>query len=317
MVSAGIPTEAGEMAEKVLFEETVRLVEEVKEFGKTLGIEPTEALRPTVPPKSPTSMLWLWAQKAGTVAMSEPIDIAIGLKFSTPKEQLPLDGFYKAGGYSIYYRQGNQFGDPQAAVTPDFASESPFTKVMVTLHEDLHDAKNFDLPWEVEESLVTPLGALAALAFFEHKGDPASVLQARSAIKEGCAVSGDLNALAAEAARIFNRQPLDRARGGVLQSIASYPAYDAVFRFQLVGQDPLSALEAKISHDLAYYKYFERVIRLYDRLGDLNGLIRDLKQASRPGMDGKAFVESLGELELGYASRSAVANLPAREPLCS
>jgi len=39
-------------------------------------------------------------------------------------------------------------------------------RVMVVLHEDLHGDANFALPWEIEEGLVTPLGYLAAAAFF-------------------------------------------------------------------------------------------------------------------------------------------------------
>lgn len=38
-------------------------------------------------------------------------------------------------------------------------------RVKVILHEDLHGDKNFALSWEVEESIVTPLGSLAAVEF--------------------------------------------------------------------------------------------------------------------------------------------------------
>ena len=44
-------------------EENARLVEEVKTFGKTLGIEPTEALSRTAEEQPALSMLWLWMQR--------------------------------------------------------------------------------------------------------------------------------------------------------------------------------------------------------------------------------------------------------------
>ena len=52
----------------------------------------------------------------------------------------------------------------------------------------------------------------------------------------------------------------------------------------------MSALEAKISHDLAYYKYYDRIVSLYENRGELRTLIRDLKKV-RQGMTG----ETIGE----------------------
>src|SRR5262245_66005368 len=55
-------------------EQMVNLVDEVKSFGKTLGIQPTEALSRNAAPGSALSMLWLWMQRAGTLALQSPID---------------------------------------------------------------------------------------------------------------------------------------------------------------------------------------------------------------------------------------------------
>src|SRR5918996_3970523 len=53
--------------------ETARLVEEVKAFETILGIEPTDALSRTVQERPAFSMLWLWLQRVGTLAVRGPI----------------------------------------------------------------------------------------------------------------------------------------------------------------------------------------------------------------------------------------------------
>src|SRR5262249_47714988 len=64
-------------------EENARLVDEVKAFGKTLGIEPTEALSRTTQEQPTLSMLWLWMQRLGTLALRAPVDIRMAIGFST------------------------------------------------------------------------------------------------------------------------------------------------------------------------------------------------------------------------------------------
>src|SRR5215467_9330493 len=46
--------------------QTGTFIQEVKAFGKSLGIEPTEALSRTTEERPALSMLWLWLQRDGT-----------------------------------------------------------------------------------------------------------------------------------------------------------------------------------------------------------------------------------------------------------
>lgn len=101
--------------------ENARLVEEVKAFGKTLGIEPTDALSRTTQERQALSMLWLWMQRVGTLALHVPVDIRMAIGFASAKEELELEQVYKVEGYSVYYRQGNEFADSRSVATVGFA----------------------------------------------------------------------------------------------------------------------------------------------------------------------------------------------------
>lgn len=261
--------------------ENARIVAEVKAFGKTLGIEPTEALSRTAEERPPLSMLWLWMQRIGTLALDGPIDIRMAIGFSVVKEQLKLEQVYSVDGYSVYYRQGNEFADSRSVATADFASEEIAQRVKVILHEDLHDDKNFDLPWEVEEAIVTPLGSLAAMEFFRRTGDQKSFQRVLATLEEERRSAQELNALVKEAQKFFNSFPVEKARAQILNLIPNYPAYEQQFERQIEGQHPATVLEAKLSHDLAYYHYFNEIIALADKVSDLKRLIDDLKKLPR------------------------------------
>jgi hypothetical protein len=262
-------------------EETLALAREVKEFAKTLGIEPSDALLQTSEAKPAASMLWIWLQKLGTIAVDTPLDVRVAIKFSSPKEQLPLDQVYRAPGYSHYFRQGNQFGDEGSVITLDFAKETITTQVKIILHEDLHEAKNFDLSWEVEESLITPLGMVAALEFFQRRSNVEAVNELTRLIDEERRLSRDISDIVGQAQKAFQEGPLTEIREKMLELIASYPVYNRYFRFHLEGQDADLALEAKLSHDLAYYRYYERLVSLYESMRDLRLLVQELKKIPR------------------------------------
>ena len=151
--------------------QTATLVQEVKAFGKTLGIEATEALSRTAQEQPALSILWLWLQREGTLALRAPIDIWLAIGFTSDKGRVPLEQVYRVEGYSVYYRQGNEFADERSVATVGFAAEGSVRRVMIILHEDLHGDINFNLRWEIEESIVTPLGSLAAVEFFRQKND--------------------------------------------------------------------------------------------------------------------------------------------------
>jgi hypothetical protein len=261
--------------------ENARLVAEVKAFGKTLGIEPTEALSRTIDERPPLSMLWMWMQRIGTLALDAPIDIRMAIGFAVFKEQLKLEQVYSVDGYSVYYRQGNEFADSRSVATAGFASEDIALRVKVILHEDLHDDKNFDLPWEVEEAIVTPLGSLAAMEFFRRTGDRVSLQRVLETVEEERQYARELNALVGEAQKLFKTFTVEKAQAQILNLFPSYPVYQQQFERQIEGQHPATVLEAKLSHDLAYYRYFNEIIALADKVADLKRLIDDLKKLPR------------------------------------
>ncbi|MGH7824108.1 MAG: hypothetical protein ACREQ7_02850 [Candidatus Binatia bacterium] len=257
------------------------LVREVKAFGNTLGIEPTEALRRTSFDAPALSMMWLWLQRAGTLAIRAPIDIRMAIGFSMEREQLRLEQVYRVDGYSVYYRQGNEFADPRSIATFSFADEGIVRRVKIVLHEDLHGDKNFDLPWEIEEAIVTPLGSLGAVEFFRHRGDEDNMRRALMSLDEERQFARELNDLVREAERIFVTNTPAEANKKIMALIPSFPNYHRQFRRQISGQHPAAALEAKLSHDLAYYRFHDRVVSLLERSGDLGRLIEDLKRLPR------------------------------------
>jgi hypothetical protein len=204
--------------------------------------------------------------------------MAIG--FANDKNQLQLEQVYRVAGYSVYYRQGNEFADERSVATVGFAAEGTVRRVTVILHEDLHGDNNFALPWEIEESIVTPLGALAAVAFFREKGDEENLKRALASVEEQRQYSRELNALVQEAEKILKSEPLENAKEKILELIPSYPTYNRQFQRQIAGQHPPTVLEAKLSHDLAYYRYFDRIAALSEKVPGLKVLITDLKKIS-------------------------------------
>ncbi len=281
--------------------QTAALAAEVKAFGKTLGIEPTDALTQTTQERPALSMLWFWLQRMGTLALHSPIDVRLTVGFSAVREQLHLERVYRVDGYSVYYRQENEFGDERAVTTMGFAEESLLRRVKVILHEDLHGDKNFDLPWEIEEAIVTPLGSLAAAEYFRHKGDVDNLKRAQAAVGRDRQLGRELNDLVEEAERLFVGGPLAEARGRIVAHMADYPAYYNHFIRQIAGQETLTVLEAKLSHDLAYFRYFDAIVELAEKAPDLKTLIADLKGFSRGG-DPASLKNYLGELQRKYTA---------------
>ncbi len=268
--------------------ETANLIDAIKAFGKTLGIEPTPALSRTSQEGPALSMLWLWMQRNGTLALGAPIDIRMAIGFNTEQERLRVEQVYRVDGYSVYYRQGSEFADSRSLATAGFAAEPAVRRAMVVLHEDLHGDGNFNLPWEIEEAIVTPLGWLGALAYFREQGDDRSWKSALEAVDEGRRVSRELNGLVAEAQKLFAALPVEEAKQKILEEMARFPAYRSQFERQIRGQHPPTALEAKLSHDLAYYRFFDRIAALAEAAPDLKTLIDDLKKLPGDATAGNA-----------------------------
>jgi hypothetical protein len=280
---------------------TASLVEEVKAFSKSLGIEPTAALSQTTENAPPLSMLWVWMQRAGTLALNGPVDIRMAIGFFTVKERLKLEQVYRVDGYSVYYRQGNEFADSRSVMTVGFAQEGTLQRVKIILHEDLHGDKNFALPWEIEEAIITPLGALAAVAFFKRIDDAENLKRALASVDEDRKISRELNELAKEAEHLLLRDSLEEAKSKILALMPSYSNYSRQFHRQIAGQNSSTALEAKLSHDLAYYRYFDTIVGLSERAPDLRTLIEDFKNFS-PGTTIGALETYFRELNSKYSA---------------
>jgi hypothetical protein len=261
--------------------ETANLIEEVKAFGKMLGIEPTGALSRTSAGDRALSMLWFWLQRAGTLASRASMDIRMAVGFAAVKERLPLEQVYRVDGYSVYYRQGNEYADPRSAATPGFAAQGIARRVNVILHEDLHGDVNFDLPWDIEEALVTPLASLSAVEYFKYKDDAENLQRARIVLDEGRQISRELRELMAEAELIFRSAPVEAAKQKILGTLSKYPVYQGMFERQIAGQHPQTVLEAKLSHDLAYFRYFDEIVMLAEKQFGLKALIGELKRLPR------------------------------------
>jgi hypothetical protein len=282
-------------------EQTAGLIGEVKTFGKTLGIDPTDALSRTADQGPALSIMWLWMQREGTVALSTPIDIRMAIGFSAEKERLKIDQVYRVEGYSVYYRQGNEFADSRSIATIGFADEPIVRRVKVILHEDLHGDGNFALPWEIEEGIVTPLGSLAAIEYFRWKGDEKNLQNAATSVNEEREASRELNAFAAQAQKIFGLEPIDAAKEKALAMLANFPLYQKQFERQVRGQHAPTALEAKLSHDLAYYRYFDSIASLAEMAPNLKILIEELKAI--PANATHAIVEEfLRNLKIKYSA---------------
>jgi hypothetical protein len=297
LISSCTLTQMPVQNETELLRQASATIQEIKAFERDLGIEPTQALARTSEQKAPSSMLWLWLQRAGTLALRAPIDIRLALGFARIKEEVPLEQVYKAEGYSVYYRQGNEFADAGSVTTKSFAREGAARRVAVVIHEDLHGDANFDLPWEIEESLITPLGSIAAVEFFKRRSDSVNLETAQARLDEEKQLSRELGNLIAAAEKIFSSEPVEIGKQKIIAMIPSYPVYHRHFQRQTRGQHPETVIEAKLSHDLAYYRYFDRIVALYERTGDLKALIGDLRRAPKDAEAVAAYLQSLERRE--------------------
>src|SRR6185436_17356081 len=284
---------------------TATLIEEVKSFGKSLGIEPTPALSRTTQDSQPLSMLWLWMQRDGTLALDRPIDIRLAIGFSTERERIKIEQVYRVDGYSVYYRQGSEFADARSVATVGFSDEPIVRRVKVTLHEDLHGDVNFALPWEIEEGIVTPLGSLAAVEYFRWKNEQKDLQNAVSSLGEERVMSQELNALIAQAEKMFGQSDVDTAKEKVLALLGEFPHYQKQFERQIRGQHRATVLEAKLSHDLAYYRYFDTIVGLAEKAPSLQRLIEDLKKMPRDATPALA-EKFLQDLSLRYLSAAKI-----------
>lgn len=266
-------------SDEKLLKETVLLSQKVKEFEKTLGIEPSEALSQSTLEKAASSLTWIWIQETGATALSKPFQAVIYIKFSVPKEQVPIDWITIGSGASLsyYFRQENIFSHPAAVITIDFAKMPLSQKVDIIIHEDLHLN---DFAGAGQDALVTPLADIAAVKYFETAKDASSIREVIILIAHRKAISKELIEFAKESEKIFSDQNLsdDEKRQKAWDLISSYPEYAAMFKYQTQDQSAQDALEAKVSHDLGYYGCYDWVLRHYEETGNFKALFEEIKK---------------------------------------
>lgn len=269
---------SGKSDEKLL-KETVLLSQKVKEFEKTLGIKPSEALSQSTLEKPASSLAWIWIQETGATALTKPFQAVVYVKFSVPKEQVPIDWITIGSGASLsyYFRQENIFSHPAAVITIDFAKMPLSQKVDIIIHEDLHLN---DFAGAGQDVLVTPLADIAAVKYFETAKDASSIREGIILIAHRKAISKELIEFAKESEKIFSDQNFsdDEKRQKAWDLISSYPEYAAMFKYQTQDQSAQDALEAKVSHDLGYYGCYDWVLRHYEETGNFKALFEEIKK---------------------------------------
>lgn len=289
--------------------QTASLIEEVKAFGESIGIEPTEALRRTAGQGPTLSMLWLWMQREGTLALNAPVDVRLAIGFNYEREAPKIEHLYRVDGYSAYYRQGNEFADARSVATIGFAEEPLVRRVKVILHEDLHGDVNFALPWEVEEAIVTPLGSLAAVEYFRFKDDQKNLANALSSVVHERKLARELMALIDEAQKVFEAERVSDAKEKILNLLPKYPSYQRQFEQQTRNQHAETVIEAKLSHDLAYFRFYDQVAAIAEKAPSLSQLIVDLKQMQPDGTIAATY-RFLRDLNVKYSAAGKSRNWP-------
>lgn len=262
-----------------LLKEAVLLSQKVKDFEKTLGIEPSKALSQSVLEKTASSVIWIWIQESGTTAFTKPFEKIVSIEFGVPAEQAPIKWLHigSAALMSYYFRQGNIFSGSNATITADFAKTPLWRQVNTVIHEDLHSS---DFTGADQDALVTPLADIAALAYFETARDTNNIQNIRSVIADRQAISEELIAIAKEIEKVFADQKLsfDEQRNKAQKAIDAHLRYALMFKDQTEGQAMDNVLEAKISHDLGYYGCYGWMVRQYKQTGNFMTLFEKVKK---------------------------------------
>jgi hypothetical protein len=156
---------------------------------------------------------------------------------------------------------------------------------MTIIHEDMHLA-----PILGEEEFVTPLADIAALKFFENIGDDENAQKMKEEIIYFRQVSQEINIIIKKVQEIFKRDlPFSEERKEIQKIICLYPSYAKMFDSKSRDQGTEIFFEALINHDFRYFGYYERVIGLYEKIGDLKILISLFGKNAFSGENGKKY----------------------------
>lgn len=285
---------AEEKSEEALIQESMTLSGAVKEFEKKLGIKPTEALSKSSNEQQPVTILRVWMQKKNTLAIYNAIDALVSLSFHGDK--IPNSRIDASRDYSFYWRKTEMFAGQQSVITPNFAKRTRVEQVHRILHEDLHGAiKKNDAD---DESIVTALGYFATLEFFQEKKDNNGIVEARHLIEDSRAYAKELLTLTRQINDLFSSVGArDERRNQALEILSE--SFHLSWLLAQDNQSPKDALEALISHELMYWKHFNRLADLYEKNGNFTILLNELKSAPE---NTREFFHYLNTLEKKYES---------------
>lgn len=290
--------------EKILAEAVV-LSKQVKEFEKSIGIEPTLILTKTSNESPPFSTIVIYLHRRGAIANKPKIDFTF--IFSKQISDTPINRAYTFNkDFSVYWRRTEAIAsNDEVTITPDFAKSSKLRQVEVNIHEDLHKNMVHLYDTEYTESLVTPIAYIAAMLFFEKAGDLENAQNTKYYMEYFRRISADLNGLSKEVHKIFENNEIyfGDAQEKVYNIIITSKYYslhyiDKTKNIVKMGANIRDPLEALISHDLYYLKDFDRVVSLYEKIGDLKTLIEEIKNAPA---ETEAVKNYLDKLEQKYS----------------
>ena len=284
-----------ELTDRELLAQTLTFSKKVKEYGQTIGIDPSGVLSKTTDEIPPKSKIIIYLQKRGTLAINKNIDESLSINISKPESEVPIgDSYLYTEYFSAFLRQVNESATEDMPITIDFARASALRQAEVVLHEDLH--MNTMHTWESDnvESIVTPLAYLATLNFFKTNNDEANEKSAAIMINYFRKISLELNDFANSAENIYKSGiHYWVAQENIIQLLDSKTNYSIRFRQSLGGQNIYDVLEALVSMDLIYLRYFDKIVSLYEKINNIAIFITDMKKAPGKTEDLDRYLEML------------------------
>lgn len=278
----------------------VVLAKQVRRFEKKFRIRGTGALLKTSNEQQAKPILYVWSQKRGTFAFVSPIDLFMGFVFTDVGDEVSLEKeSFSPGILSTYSRQSSVYAGSDSVITESFARQSLVQQVDDILHEDIHgEFSNF--PWEIDESLTTVLADLFAEEFLSthcgFKKIPGALQEMRNKIRHHRILSKELLVFANKVLVFFKRvlrdgevpRPSHYAR--IEKMLKGYPTYAKYF-----GEFNQDSFEAQVSHDLAYFRFYDRVVALHEKKADLLWLLCFLKRAPKNIVRFEQYLSSFGK----------------------
>lgn len=187
---------------------------------------------------------------------------------------------------SIYYRKLQELAFEDVVITPRFARETRVEKVQTIIHEDLH-FNDEETAGHNAEAFVTPLGYLAALEFFKMKGNMRAIQLTQLKINYYRQLSQVITMFAQTLKRLFKTFPLREAY--YRASYCMPPLYKNYSRGRRRKQRWGNPLEAIVSHDFLYWKYFNDVVGLSEKVNDFKTLFEIIKNVPEDRTDIKRY----------------------------